>query len=80
MKISYKPLPFQIMKLEIEVTKHSRTPICKSDQSHEEFDLCMYGHVRIRSHVPNDKACYSIQKFVVLYLSKFCEHFVQNQY
>ena len=46
MKISYRPLPFHMMKLEFEDTrKRSRTTICESNQSHMQYDLCVCEHV-----------------------------------
>ena len=57
MKISLRPLSFQMMISELDVTrKRSRTPFSKRDQSHTNFDLCVCGRVRVQSHALNDKA------------------------
>ena len=50
-----------MMKSQFEVTrKHLRTLICEYDQSHKHFDLRVYGHMLMQSHILNDKAWDSI--------------------
>ena len=49
-----------MIKLEFEVTrKRSRRPICECDQSQPQIGLRMRGHVRERSHLLYDKACFN---------------------
>ena len=51
MKISYGPLPFQMMKSEFEDTrKRSKANICQCNQWHAQYDLHMWASAHAVAH------------------------------